>query len=87
MILIVVWSDTSGDSILVKELRKCTKYPDKYPYSDRLMHLNTMISKDYRKTLVNILDSLKKAGNNLKDFDLELLHEAVLKTGVKSHNM
>lgn len=87
MILILVWSDTSGDSILFKELRKCTKYPDKYPYSDRLMRLNTMISKDYRKTLANILDSLKKAGNNLKDFDLELLHEAVLKTGVKSHIM
>ena len=85
MVLIVVWNDTSGDSLLFRELKKCTKYPDKYPYSDRLMRLNTMLSKDRRKTLANILESLKKSGNDLKDFDLELLHEAVEKTGVKSN--
>ena len=85
MILILVWNDTSGDSLLFRELKKCTKYPDKYPYSDRLMRLNTMLSKDYRKTLANILESLRKSGNDLKEFDLELLHEAVEKTGVKSN--
>jgi len=84
-ILILVWQDTSGDSLLFRELRKCTRYPDKYPYSDRLMRLNTMLSKDYRGSLANILDSLKKAGNNLKEFDLQLLHDAVLKCGVESH--
>ena len=83
MVLILVWNDTSGDSF--RELKKCTKSPDKYPYSDRLMRLNTLLSKDYRKTLANILESLRKSGNDLKEFDLELLHEAVEKTGVKSN--
>lgn len=85
MILIIVWQDTSGDSLLFREMNKCCKYPDKYPYSDRLIRVNTMISKDRRKTLANILDSLKRAGNDLRDFDLSLLHDAVLKTGVESH--
>lgn len=85
MILIVVWQDTSGDSLLFREMRKCCKYPDKYPFSDRLIRFNTIISKDRRKTLAGILASLKKEGNELRDFDLQLLHEAVQKTGVESH--
>lgn len=85
--MIVVWQDTEGDSILFKEMRKCLKYPDKYPFSDRLMRINSIIGKDRRKTLFNILESLKKAGNDIRDFDLQLLHEAVEKTGVKSNIM
>lgn len=85
MILIVVWQDTSGDSLLFREMRKCCKYPDKYPFDDRLIRFNTILSKDRRKTLANILESLKKEGNEIRDFDLKLLHEAVLKTGAESH--
>lgn len=84
MILIVVWQDTSGDSLLFREMRKCCKYPDKYPFDDRLIRFNTILSKDRRKTLANILESLKKEGNEIRDFDLKLLHEAVLKTGAES---
>lgn len=87
LIMILVWNDLNidGNSILFKQLQKCVRYPDKYPFSDRIMSVNTIIGKDKRKTLANILDSLKAAGNELRDFDLELLHEAVLKTGVKSN--
>lgn len=87
MIMILVWQDTNGDSILFKELRKCLKYPDKYPFSDRLIRINSIIGKDKRKNLFSILRDLEKAGNEIREFDLALLHEAVEKTGVKSNIM
>lgn len=87
MVLILVWQDTNGDSLLFRELRKCIKYPDRYPFPDRLIRFNSIVSKDHRKTLANILKSLETAGNDLKDFDLEILHDAVLRAGVKSYIM
>lgn len=85
MIMLLVWNDTSGNSILFREMHKCLKYPDKYPYSDRLRRVNSIISKDKRGTLANILKDLENAGNELREFDLKTLHEAVEKTGVKSY--
>ena len=86
MILIIVFNDTTGDSVLFRQREKCIRYKTFYPYSDRLMAVNTIIGKCRQKTLKGILEYLKKKGNDIKDFDnLELLHEAILKCDVKSN--
>lgn len=89
MILIICWGDVSGDSVLFKQRNRCIRYKGFYPYSDRIMSVNTMIGKSRHRTLAGILEYLKEKGNDIKDFtpELELLHEAVLKCGVASNIM
>jgi hypothetical protein len=84
-ILIVAWGDTSSNSLLYRELQKCEKYHTSAPYEDRILRINAIISKDYRKTLQGILESLRKKGNPIRDFDFQMLHESVLSYGQSSN--
>ncbi len=84
-LLIICW-DTVPGKVLSEIKEKLERYFNNEPFLSQIKAVNTIISKDNRqRTLQEMIDELRSAGNNVKEYKFYLLNEKLLKQNIKSY--
>lgn len=84
-LLIICWDIVPG-KVLSEIKEKLEKYYNKEPFLSQIKAINTVISKDCRqRTLQEMIDELRRAGNKIKEYKFDLLNERLSKQNIKSY--
>ena len=84
--LLIVW-ETEPDYVLKIILGDLQKYYYQEPFPSKIKSVNTIIGKDKNgQSLIEMIDSLKANGNDIKDFDFSLLIQKLKDENIEKIN-
>lgn len=85
MILIVDWN-AKPDTPLFAMKKQAEKYSNYEPFIDRIERVNNIIAKDSKhRTVATILDDLRVAGNDVREYNFDLLTDKLIQNGIDSN--